>query len=73
MPRTASQSFKVLSIEPEAANYPSGVIATVRTRSVCPLSVCRNVLVVRSHTFRLLSLEAEITICPFDEIVTAVT
>src|SRR5271166_4684091 len=60
----ASQSFTVLSPEPEARVFPSGLHATLRTKSVCPCKVFSSLPVAASQSFTVLSPEPEARVFP---------
>ena len=59
-----SQSFTVLSPEPEARVFPSGLHATLETLSVCPCKVDSSLPVAGSQSFTVLSLLAVARVCP---------
>ncbi len=52
---------------------PSGEIATATTQSVCPVRVLTAAPEDKSHTFRVLSFEAETAVLPSGAIATAFT
>src|SRR6266487_4984316 len=58
-PVCASHILRVLSVEAETIQAPSGLTAQPRSQWVCPLKVRHSVPLCESHTLRVLSLEAE--------------
>src|SRR5271166_6977427 len=59
-----SHSFTVLSPEPEARVFPSGLHATLVTALVCPSKVLSGLPVAVSQSFTMLSREPEARVFP---------
>jgi len=63
----------VESFEPEIANFPSDVMATVLTANVCCLRNWIGLPVFRSHRIQVESFDPDIAYCPSGVIATELT
>src|SRR5687768_13988459 len=72
-PVSASQTFSVLSHEPDTIVRPSAEMTTLATGSICPWSVCRQAPDWASQTLTVLSHEPETIVRPSAERATLLT